>query len=417
MLYYLFEFLERQYTIPGTGVFHYITFRAGLAIVLSLIISMLFGRRIIRSLKRLQVGEEIRDLGLEGQMDKKGTPTMGGLIIILATIVPCLLLADLGNIYIILVILATIWMGTIGFVDDYIKVFRKDKGGLQAIFKVLGQVGLGCIIGITMLTHEDIVVRLSPQEAAAGNYEVIDTVYTTLGSGQRAEMVYAKTTLTNVPFVKGNRLDYKWFLAFLGDNADKLVWLLFIPLTILIVTAVSNGANLTDGLDGLAAGISAIIGATLAILSYVSGHNVIAEYLNIFYIPYSGELVIFSGCFVGACIGFLWYNTYPAKVFMGDTGSLMIGGVIASLAILIRKELLIPLLCGVFLMENLSVILQVYYFKYTKKKYGEGRRIFKMSPLHHHYQKTGMHESQIVVRFWIVGILLAVLTIITLKMR
>lgn len=417
MLYYLFEFLEKQYTIPGTGVFHYITFRAGLAIVLSLIISMLFGRRIIRSLKRLQVGEEIRDLGLEGQLDKKGTPTMGGVIIILATLVPCVLLADLGNIYVVLMILATVWMGIIGFIDDYIKVFRKNKQGLKGMFKVLGQIVLGCIISITMLVNEDIVIRLTPAEAAEGKYKVIETVVARLPSGDQAEMVYAKTTLTNVPFMKGNRLDYKWLVGFVGDNADKLVWVLFIPLCILIVTAVSNGANLTDGLDGLAAGISAIVGATLAVLSYVSGHNVIAEYLNIFYIPYSGELVIFSGCFVGACIGFLWYNTYPARVFMGDTGSLMIGGVIASLAILIRKELLIPLLCGVFLMENLSVILQVYYFKYTKKKYGEGRRIFRMSPLHHHYQKAGMHETQIVVRFWIVGILLAVLTIITLKMR
>ena len=417
MLYYVFEFLEKHYTIPGTGVFHYITFRAGLAIVLSLIISMIFGRRIISSLKRLQVGEEVRDLGLQGEDAKRGTPTMGGLIIILATLVPCLLLADLDNVYIILMILATVWMGVIGFIDDYIKVFRKDKRGLQGKFKVLGQVGLGCIIGVTMLVNDDIVVRLDMKDAATGHFEIVDTVMTRLPSGKVTEMVYAKTTLTNVPFLKGNRMDYKWFLGFLGDNSGKFVWLLFVPLVILVVTAVSNGANLTDGLDGLATGISAIIGATLAILSYVSGHNVIAEYLNIFYLPYSGELVIFSGCFVGACIGFLWYNAYPARVFMGDTGSLMIGGVIASLAILIRKELLIPLLCGVFLMENLSVILQVYYFKYTKKKYGEGRRIFRMSPLHHHYQKIGMHESQIVTRFWIVGILLAVLTIITLKMR
>jgi phospho-N-acetylmuramoyl-pentapeptide-transferase len=417
MLYYLFEFLESHYTIPGTGVFHYITFRAGLAIVLSLIISMLFGRRIISSLKRLQVGEQIRELGLEGQAAKQGTPTMGGIIIILATLVPCLLLASLDNIYIILMILTTVWMGAIGFIDDYIKVFKKDKRGLRGIFKVLGQVVLGCIIGIAMLMHDDIVVRLTPEEAAIGNYEVVKQVNATMPSGEIAPMVYAKTTLTNVPFLKGNTLDYKWLIGFLGDNAGDFVWLLFIPLTILIVTAVSNGANLTDGLDGLATGISAIIGATLAILSYVSGHNVIAEYLNIFYLPNSHELVIYSSCFVGACIGFLWYNAYPARVFMGDTGSLMIGGVIAALAILIRKELLIPVLCGVFLVENLSVIMQVYYFKYTKKKYGEGRRIFLMSPLHHHYQKRGMHEAQIVTRFWIVGILLAVLTIITLKVR
>jgi phospho-N-acetylmuramoyl-pentapeptide-transferase len=417
MLYYLFEFLEKQYTFPGTGVFHYITFRAGLAIILSLIISMLFGRRIISSLKRLQVGEQVRELGLEGQTAKQGTPTMGGLIIMLATLVPCLLLADLGNVYVILMILATVWMGAIGFIDDYIKVFRNDKRGLHGKFKVLGQVGLGCIIGITMLAHDDIVVRVSPAEARAGNYEIIDTVVTRLPTGDLHEMFYVKATLTNVPFLKGNRLDYKWFVNFLGDNADLAVWFLFIILSILIVTAVSNGANLTDGLDGLATGTSAIIGATLAALAYVSGHNVIADYLNILYLPYTGELVIFSGCFVGACIGFLWYNAFPAKVFMGDTGSLMIGGVIAALAILIRKELLIPLLCGIFLVENLSVILQVYYFKYTRKKYGEGRRIFRMSPLHHHYQKAGMHESQIVTRFWIVGILLAVLTIITLKVR
>lgn len=417
MLYYLFEFLESHYTIPGTGVFHYITFRAGLAIILSLIISMLFGRRIISSLKRLQVGEQIRELGLEGQTAKQGTPTMGGIIIILATLVPCLLLASLDNIYILLMMLTTIWMGTIGFIDDYIKVFKKDKRGLRGAFKVLGQVVLGCIIGIAMLSHDDIVVRLTHEEAAKGNYEVIETVNATLPSGESAEMVYAKTTLTNVPFLKGNSLDYKWLVGFLGDNKGEFVWLLFIPLMILIVTAVSNGANLTDGLDGLATGVSAIIGATLAVLSYVSGHNVIADYLGIFYLPNTGELVIFSSCFVGACIGFLWYNAYPARVFMGDTGSLMIGGVIATLAILIRKELLIPILCGVFLVENLSVILQVYYFKYTKKKYGEGRRIFLMSPLHHHYQKKGMHESQIVTRFWIVGILLAVLTIITLKVR
>jgi phospho-N-acetylmuramoyl-pentapeptide-transferase len=417
MLYYLFEFLDRQYNLPGTGVFHYITFRAGLGIILSLIISMLFGRRIISSLKRLQVGEQIRELGLEGQNAKQGTPTMGGIIIILATLVPCLLLASLDNIYIILMMLTTVWMGVIGFIDDYIKVFRKDKRGLSGKFKVLGQIVLGCIIGIAMLSSDDIVVRVTPAEATANHYEVVDTVNTTLPSGVRTEMVYAKTNLTNVPFLKGNRLDYKWLLGFLGDNAGEFVWLLFIPLMILIVTAVSNGANLTDGLDGLATGISAIIGATLAVLAYVSGHNIIADYLNILYLPNTGELVIFSGCFVGACIGFLWYNAYPARVFMGDTGSLMIGGVIATMAILIRKELLIPILCGVFLVENLSVILQVYYFKYTRKKYGEGRRIFLMSPLHHHYQKKGMHEAQIVTRFWIVGILLAVLTIITLKVR
>ncbi len=417
MFYHLFDFIDNYYGVPGARLFHYITFRAGIGIVLSLIISILFGQRIIRSLKKLQVGEEIRDLGLDGQKEKQGTPTMGGMIMLLAILVPCLLLADLSNVYILLMLLTTVWMGAIGFIDDYIKVFRKNKRGLSSKFKVMGQVVLGCIIGIAMLSSDEVVVRMTPAEATAGQYRVIDTVYSTMPSGERAMMVYAKTSLTNVPFLKGNRLDYKWLLGFLGDNAGQFVWLLFIPLTIFIVTAVSNGANLTDGVDGLATGISAIIGATLAVLSYVSGHTIFADYLNIFFIPYSHELVIFSACFVGACIGFLWYNAYPARVFMGDTGSLMIGGVIAALAILIRKELLIPLLCGVFLMENVSVMLQVWYFKYTKKKYGVGRRIFRMSPLHHHYQKKGMHEAQIVTRFWIIGILLAVLTIITLKVR
>ncbi|MDX1476069.1 MAG: phospho-N-acetylmuramoyl-pentapeptide-transferase [Saprospiraceae bacterium] len=416
MLYYLFEFIEQNYEVPGAGLFSFITFRTAGAIILSLIISMLFGKRIIRSLKRMQVGETIRDLGLAGQNEKAGTPTMGGVIIILAILVPCLLLARLDNIYIILMILTTVWMGLIGFVDDYIKVFKKDKKGLSGKFKVLGQVGLGVIIGVSMFVSEDVVVRLEASEAAAHNYQVVKEI-PAADAATGVDMVYVKTSLTNVPFFKGNQLDYASILGFLGDNADKWVWLIFIPIVIFIVTAVSNGANMTDGLDGLAAGTSAIIAATLAVLAYVSGNTIIADYLNIFYIPYSEELVIFAGCFLGACIGFLWYNAYPARVFMGDTGSLTIGGIIAAMAILLRKELLIPFLCGIFLIENISVILQVSWFKYTKKRYGEGRRIFLMSPIHHHFQKKGMHEAQIVVRFWIVGIMLAVLTIITLKIR
>ena len=415
MLYYLFEFIETNYDIPGAGLFRYITFRAGVAIILSLIISMMFGKRIISSLKRLQVGESVRDLGLEGQKQKEGTPTMGGFIIILAILVPCLLLARLDNIYIILLILTTVWMGIIGFIDDYIKVFRKNKKGLSGKFKVLGQVGLGVIIGVTMLFNDDIVVRMDKSVAEAKGLEIVE-VYERSGS-DKPEMVSVKTTLTNVPFFKGNQLDYKSFLWFLGENAGTWVWVIFVPIMILIVTAVSNGANMTDGLDGLATGTSAIIAATLAALAYVSGNTIFADYLNIFYLPNSGELVIFSGCFFGACIGFLWYNTYPAKVFMGDTGSLTIGGIIAAMAIVLRKELLIPLLCGIFLIENLSVIIQVWYFRYTKKKHGEGKRVFKMAPLHHHYQKKGMHEATIVTRFWITGLLLAVLTIITLKVR
>jgi len=415
MLYHLFEFIESNYDIPGAGLFRFITFRAAAAIIISLVISMMFGKRIIRSLTRLQVGESVRDLGLKGQKEKEGTPTMGGFIIILAILVPCLLLARLDNIYIILMILTTVWMGTIGFVDDYIKVFRKNKDGLSGKFKVLGQVGLGLIIGATMLFSDNVVVRLDKSIADEKGYEIVNVIEP-IEPGQPI-LATVKTTLTNVPFFKGNQLDYKSFLWFLGNNADKWVWIIFIPIMILIVTSVSNGANMTDGLDGLATGVSAIIAATLAALAYVSGNTIFAEYLNIFYLPNSAELVIFSGCFLGACIGFLWYNAYPAKVFMGDTGSLTIGGIIAAMAIILRKELLIPLLCGVFLIENLSVIIQVWYFRRTKKKTGEGKRVFLMSPLHHHYQKKGMHEATIVTRFWIVGVILAVLTIITLKIR
>ncbi len=419
MLYHLFQYLDMEFDLPGAGMFKYLSFRAGLAIILSLGISLLLGSRIIRSLKRLQIGEIVRDLGLKGQKEKDGTPTMGGLIILLAILVPCLLLARLDNVYILMLVLTTVWMGVIGFIDDYIKVFKKNKQGLKAKFKLFGQIGLGLIIGLIMLFHHDVVVRVTPAVAAQNNYEVVRTVHiedATVAGGQK-EMVYCKSTVTNVPFFKSNQMDYKSFLAFLGDNAQKWVWIIFIPLCILIVTAVSNGSNLTDGVDGLATGVSAIIALTLAILAYISGNTIIADYLNILYLPNSGELVIFSSCFLGACIGFLWYNSYPAKVFMGDTGSLTIGAIIAVMAIALRKELLIPVLCGIFLIEILSVMIQVYYFKYTKRKYGKGKRIFKMAPLHHHFQKLGMHESKIVTRFWIVGVMLAVITLITLKVR
>ncbi|MEM1324050.1 MAG: phospho-N-acetylmuramoyl-pentapeptide-transferase [Bacteroidota bacterium] len=425
MLYWFFTYFEETFE-DFARLFQYITFRAGLAIILSLIISMLFGGRIIKMIRRQQVGETIRDLGLKGQKEKEGTPTMGGIIIIMAIVFPCLLTAKLDNIYIILMLLSTLWMGVIGFIDDYIKVFKKNKQGLSGKFKVLGQVGLGLIIGIAMLSSNDIVVRMEyediVEETENGTIEKYDIVEifevpNEDVPGQNIEIAYVKTTLTNVPFLKGNNLDYCQLLWFLGDNAKKLVWLVFIPIVIIVVSAVSNGANLTDGVDGLATGVSAIIGAVLGVLAYVSSNVIAADYLKILYLPHTEELVVFSACFLGACIGFLWYNAFPAQVFMGDTGSLTIGGIIAAMAILIRKELLIPILCGIFLAETLSVMIQVSYFKYTRKKYGEGRRIFLMSPLHHHYQKKGIHESKIVTRFWIVGILLAVLTIITLKIR
>lgn len=413
MLYYLFDFIEKNYNLPGAGLFQYISFRSGAAIILSLLISIFFGKRIISSLKRRQIGEVVRELGLEGEAEKEGTPTMGGIIIVLSIIVPCLLFAKLDNVYIQMMLFATVWMAIIGFVDDYIKVYRKDKRGLHGKFKILGQVVLGLIIAVTMLYHPDVLVRMTAAEAELGGYNMIENSHSNV-NGQ--EYVYVKSTVTNIPFVKGNVLEYSYLLGFF-DEPSKWVWILFIPLVIFIVTAVSNAANLTDGLDGLATGVSAIIGATLAALAYVSGNTIFADYLNIFYIPFSGELVIYSACFLGACIGFLWYNAYPAKVFMGDTGSLVIGGIIAALAIMIRKEWLIPMLCGIFVIENLSVVLQVAYFKYTRNKYGAGKRIFKMSPLHHHYQLEGIHESKIVTRFWIIGILLAVLTVITLKLR
>ncbi len=421
MLYYLFEYLQNEFNVPGAGLFQYITFRSGAAVVLSLIISMVYGGKIIRSLKKMQVGETVRDLNLAGQKEKEGTPTMGGFIIILSILIPCLLFAKLDNIYIIVMLISTIWLMLIGFADDYIKVFKKNKAGLKSGAKVIGQIGLGVFVGIIMLVNDDITIRMPLSEAEAGNYEVIKSYKTTLptlnSSPIEKEYAYVKTTMTNVPFFKGNQFDYRDLVQFAGDNYKILLHILFVIMVIFVVTAVSNAANLTDGLDGLAAGVSAIIGATLGILAYVSGNNIIADYLNIYYIPNSSELVIYAACFLGGCIGFLWYNSFPAKVFMGDTGSLTIGGVIAVMAILLRKELLLPILCGIFVLENLSVMIQVSYFKYTKKKYGEGRRIFKMSPLHHHYQKLGMHEAKIAVRFWIVGIVLAIITIITLKVR
>lgn len=413
MLYYLFTWLDQQYNFPGAGLFQYISFRTGMAVILSLFLTTVYGSRLIRILRAKQVGESVRNLGLEGQMQKQGTPTMGGLIILLGILVPTLLFARLENIYILLMLGTTVWMGVIGFIDDYIKVFKKDKEGLAGRFKIMGQVGLALIIGWTMYFHPDIVVREQVTLPAK--------VSAPLEVHKRGDQYYytqdLKSTITNVPFYKDNEFDYAKVLTGFGEEFEKYSLVVFLLFVIVIVTAVSNGANLSDGIDGLATGTSAIIGITLAILAYVSGNTIFADYLNIMYIPHSGELVIFAGAFVGACVGFLWYNSYPAQVFMGDTGSLAIGGIIAAFAIMIRKELLIPVLCGVFLIENLSVIMQVSYFKYTKKKFGEGRRIFLMSPLHHHYQKKGYHEAKIVTRFWIVGIMLAILTIVTLKLR
>lgn len=420
MLFHLFEYIEANYNMPGAGLFQFITFRSGMGIILSLFIAIFWGNSIIRLLQRRQIGESIRELGLSGQQEKAGTPTMGGIIILLAILLPTLLLCDLTNIYVILMIISTVWMGLIGGIDDYIKVFKKDKSGLHGKFKIFGQVMLGLLISITMLRHEDIVVRVPYDTAIANNYKIVDQFErTTIGIGQEAVVKYAyvKAGVTNIPFLKGNMLNYRSLLFFLKDNADKLMWIVFIPIIIVIVTGVSNAANLTDGIDGLAAGVSAIMALTLAIFAYVSSNVIIADYLNILFLPDTEELVIFCACFLGGCVGFLWYNSYPAKVFMGDTGSLAIGGVIAALAILLRKELLLPIFGGIFLVETLSVMLQVSYFKYTRNKYGEGRRIFKMSPLHHHYQLMGLHEAKIVTRFWIIGIILAILAIITLKVR
>jgi phospho-N-acetylmuramoyl-pentapeptide-transferase len=421
MLYHLFEWLDKFYDLPGAGLFRYVSFRAGLAIILSLVISIYFGRRIVQFLRDLQIGETVRDLGLEGQKQKQGTPTMGGVIIIMAIVIPTLLFCRLDNVYILLMLLATSWMGIVGFMDDYIKVFKKNKKGLPGIFKVVGQVTLGLVVALVLLKSDDVVVRMDRQTAEINHYEIIKTVYAPdpKRGGRLKEMVYTKAPLTNVPFYKNNELDYSKFLKpIIGEEwSKKLTTLLFIIFVIIIVTAVSNGANLTDGIDGLAAGTSAIIGATLAIFAYATGNSIFADYLNILYIPNSSEMVIFGACFFAACIGFLWYNAFPAQVFMGDTGSLTLGSIIAVFAIIIRKELLIPIFCGVFLAETLSVMIQVAYFKYTKKRYGEGRRIFLMSPLHHHFQKKGIPEARLVTRFWIIGVILAVVTIITLKIR
>jgi phospho-N-acetylmuramoyl-pentapeptide-transferase len=421
MLYHLFEWLGQHYDFPGAGLFKYVSFRAAAAIVLSLIIALIFGRRIVQFLRDLQIGETVRDLGLEGQKQKQGTPTMGGVIIIMAIVIPTLLFCRLDNVYVLLMLLATSWMGIVGFLDDYIKVFKKNKKGLPGIFKIIGQVSLGLIIALVMLRSDDIVVRMDKKTAELNGYEITKTVQAAdpKRGGRLREMVYVKAPLTNVPFYKNNELDYSKFLKPLigADASRNMTTVVFIVLVILIVTAVSNAANLTDGIDGLAAGTSAIIGATLGIFAYATGNAIFADYLNILYIPYASELVIFAACFFAACIGFVWYNAYPAQVFMGDTGSLTLGSIIAVFAILIRKELLIPVLCGIFVVENLSVMIQVAYFKYTKRKYGEGRRIFLMSPLHHHFQKKGIPEARLVTRFWIIGILLAVLTIITLKLR
>ncbi len=412
MLYYLFKYLDTAFNFPGAGVFEYLSFRAALAIITSLIISLLFGRRWISFLNRKQVGETIRDLGLEGQLEKQGTPTMGGLIILTSILVPVILFAKLANIYIILMIFTTVWLGGIGFLDDYIKVFKKDKKGLSGKFKVIGQVILGLIVGLVMYFNSDIVVREKAQSETQIFQELDQT-----GPTSKFSIKDARSTKTTIPFVKNNEFDYSQLLSWMGEGYQAWAFLIFIPIVIFIIVAVSNGANLTDGMDGLATGTSAIIGLTLGLLAWVSGNIIFADYLNIMYLPNAGELTIFISAFVGAMVGFLWYNTYPAQVFMGDTGSLAIGGIIAVFAIIIRKELLIPILCGIFLAESLSVILQVSYFKHTKKKYGEGIRIFKMSPLHHHFQKLGYPEPKIVQRFLIVGIFLAVLTIITLKLR
>ncbi|MFC5627152.1 phospho-N-acetylmuramoyl-pentapeptide-transferase [Algoriphagus winogradskyi] len=403
MLYPLFDYLDKVLDIPGTGVFRFISFRAGMAALFSLIITISFGHKIIAWIRNKQIGETVRDLGLEGEKQKKGTPTMGGLMIMAAILIPTLLFADLNNIYIILLLITTVWLGAIGFVDDYIKVFKKNKEGLAGRFKIIGQIGIGIIVGSTLYFNESVVIREFTNPVSIEEGVVETPTY--------RDVKVAKTT---IPFTKNNELNYETLLGFMGEAMTPILYIFVVTF---IITAVSNGANITDGIDGLAAGTSAIIGLTIAIFAYLSGNAIFSSYLNIMYIPNSGELVIFASAFIGACVGFLWYNAYPAQVFMGDTGSLMLGGVIAVLALTLRKELLIPVMCGVFVIENVSVMLQVGYFKYTKKKFGEGRRIFLMSPLHHHYQKKNIPEAKIVTRFWIVGILLAVITLATLKLR
>ena len=413
MLYHFFNYVNQNFDFPGSGLFEFISFRAGMAVITSLVITLVFGGRLIKFLQRKQVGESIRDLGLEGQMVKAGTPTMGGVIILAGIIVPTMLFAKLDNIYIQLMLVATVWLGLIGFLDDYIKVFKKNKKGLAGKFKVIGQIGVGIIVGASMYWSDSVTIK-------SKTYYNTEILAEQQESSQETKSYFweeTKSLKTTIPFVKNNEFDYSWLISWISPELSKYSWLVFIPIIVIIVISVSNGANLTDGLDGLATGTSAIIGITLAIFAYLSGNLVFSDYLNILYIPNSSELVIFISSFVGACIGFLWYNSFPAKVFMGDTGSLALGGIIAVFAIAIRKELLIPVFCGVFLIENLSVVLQVSYFKYTKRKFGEGRRIFLMSPIHHHYQKKGIHEAKIVSRFWILGILLAVLSIVTLKLR
>jgi phospho-N-acetylmuramoyl-pentapeptide-transferase len=421
MLYYLFTYLYENFGFPGAGLFNFISFRTAMAFIFSLIVSLIFGRRIIRMLQRRQMADQIRDLGLEGQLEKQGTPTMGGIIILAAILIPTILFAKIDNVYIWLILVATVWLGFIGFIDDYIKVFKKNKKGLAGRFKLMGQVGIGLIVALTLTFSSDVVIRekMLPDEirthmAAEGHNE--DAVMDMTFDGVTHTAVEHHSTKTTIPFVKGNEFDYAKILSALGIS-ESYTWILYALIVIFIVTAVSNGANITDGIDGLAAGVSAVIVLVLAIFAYVSGNSIFANYLNIMYIPNLGELVIFAGALIGACVGFLWFNAYPAQVFMGDTGSLPLGGLIAVLALMVRKELLIPILCGIFLVENLSIMIQVGYFKYTKRKYGEGRRIFKMSPLHHHYQKLGYHESKIVTRFWIIAVFLAILTIITLKTR
>jgi len=419
MLYYLFTYLHKYHNFPGAGVFQYISFRAAMAIIFSLIISMLFGKKIIALLHRKQVGETIRDLGLAGEKQKQGTPTMGGLIILSAIVIPTLLLAKLNNVYIFLMLLSTVWLGAIGFLDDYIKVFKKDKEGLAGRFKIIGQVGLGILVGATLYFNKDVVIKEKIYSPSENTFALNDSAQVAMTEAKTP--VYSpevsKSLKTTIPFLKNNEFDYGKIISWTCEDCRRWGWLIFIPIVIFIITAVSNGANITDGIDGLATGTSAIVGVVLAVFAYVSGNTIFADYLNIMYIPNTGELVVFASALIGACVGFLWYNAYPAQVFMGDTGSLALGGIIAVFAIAVRKELLVPIMCGIFLIENLSVMIQVSYFKYTKKKYGEGRRIFKMSPLHHHYQKLGMHESKIVARFWIIGIFLAILTVVTLKLR
>ena len=412
MLYHFFNFINNYIDFPGSGLFEFISFRAGMAVITSLVITLIFGGKLIDYLHKKQVGESIRDLGLEGQMEKTGTPTMGGVIIIAGIIIPTLLFAKLDNIYIQLMLIATVWLGVIGFIDDYIKVFKNNKKGLAGKFKVIGQIGVGVIVGAAMYWSDGVTIKSKTFHTSEISVNSSDDF-----NNKDYSWEETKSLKTTIPFVKNNEFDYSWLITWISSDLKKYSWLVFIPIIVIIVISVSNGANITDGLDGLATGTSAIIGITLAIFAYLSGNLVFSDYLNILYIPNSSELVIFISSFVGACIGFLWYNSYPAKVFMGDTGSLALGGIIAVFAITIRKELLIPVFCGVFLIENLSVVLQVSYFKFTRKKYGEGKRIFLMSPIHHHYQKKGIHEAKIVARFWIIGILLAVLSIVTLKLR